>query len=101
MRVGEMLALTKEDINFETNEIHITKTYYRSSGKDIVTTPKTEQSVRRIDIPNFLKEEIKEYANRIYGLPENERLFPVGQEAVQHMMKRVIEKGKSRSCRSR
>ena len=92
MRVGEMLALTKEDINFETNEIHITKTYYRNGGKDIVTTPKTEQSVRRIDIPNFLKEEIKEYANRIYGLPENERLFPVGQEAVQHMMKHVIAK---------
>ena len=55
-----MLALTKEDINFETNEIHISKTYYRSGGKDIVTTPKTEQSVRRIDIPNFLKEEIEE-----------------------------------------
>ena len=91
MRVGEMLALTKEDINFETNEIHITKTYYRSGGKDILTTPNTEQSVRIIDIPNFLKEEIEEYANRIYGLPENERLFTVGQEAVQHKLKYHVE----------
>lgn len=50
-----MLALTKSDIDFENNQISITKTYYRTERRDIITTPKTEQSIRVIDIPEFLK----------------------------------------------
>lgn len=50
-REGEMLALTKEDVDFENNQISITKTYYRTERRDIITSPKTEQSVRVIDIP--------------------------------------------------
>ncbi len=43
-------------------------------------------------IPEFLKEEIKEFVDGHYGMPEyRERLFPVVQEAVQHKMKRQIE----------
>ncbi len=51
-----MLALTKEDVDFENNQISITKTYYRTERRDIITTPKTEQSVRVIDIPQFFNE---------------------------------------------
>ena len=43
------------------------------------------------DIPEFLKEEIQDYLNRLYKYPENERIFPLGAEAVQHMMKAHIE----------
>ena len=50
-----MLALTKSDIDFENNQISITKTYYRTERRDIITTPKTEQSIRVIDIPEFLQ----------------------------------------------
>lgn len=45
----------KSDIDFENNQISITKTYYRTERRDIITTPKTEQSIRVIDIPEFLK----------------------------------------------
>ena len=40
----------------------------------------------------FLKQEIKDFVDRHYGMPENERLFPIVQEAVQHKMKRQMEK---------
>ena len=80
-REGEMLALTKEDVDFQNNQISITKTYYRTERRDIITTPKTEQSVRVIDIPQFLTKEIEMYVNRCYGLPDNERLFPIVAEA--------------------
>lgn len=43
------------------------------------------------EIPEFLKEEIKEFVDGHYGMPDTERLFPVVQEAVQHKMKRQIE----------
>lgn len=91
-RVGELLALTKSDIDFQNNQIHISKTYYRMNGEDVITTPKTEQSIRTVDIPEFLKNEIKDYVSRIYECKDNQRLFPMVLEAVQHKMKRNIEK---------
>lgn len=91
-REGEALALTRNDIDFGNNQIHITKTYYRTGGEDIITTPKTEQSVRVVDIPEFLKNELEHYVNRLYMYPADERIFPVVAEAVQHKMRRHIEK---------
>lgn len=90
-REGELLALTKSDIDFRNDRIHISKTYYRDNGKDIITTPKTEQSVRDIEIPSFLKEEIQDYVAHCYDLPDDERLFPIGPEALQHAFKRYTE----------
>lgn len=87
-REGELLALNKSDFNFEKNKMYITKTYYRTDKKDIITVPKTEQSVRTIDIPEFLKKEVKEYVEKLYELPDEERIFPIVAEAVQHALKR-------------
>lgn len=92
LRIGELLALTMNDIDFDANQIHVSKTYYRIDGEDKITTPKTEQSNRTVDIPEFLKDEIRDYCNRLYKYPHDERLFLVGQEAVQHKFKRNIEK---------
>lgn len=89
---AEMLALTKEDVDFKNNQISITKTYYRTERRDIITTPKTEQSVRVIDITQFLTKEIEMYVNRCYGLPDNKRMFPIVAEAVQHKLKRACVK---------
>lgn len=91
-REGEMLALTKSDIDFTENRISISKTYYRTERKDVITTPKTVQSVRVIDIPQFLTQEIKGYVDKLYELPDDERIFPIVAEAVQHKLKHNCEK---------
>lgn len=91
-RIGELLALTPADIDYKNNQMHITKTYYRTNRQDVLTEPKTKQSVRVVDIPEFLKQEIKEFVEGHYGMPDDERLFPIVQEAVQHKMKRQIKK---------
>ena len=36
MRIGELLALTKEDVDLKNNQININKTFYRTGGKDII-----------------------------------------------------------------
>ena len=90
-REGEMLALSKEDIDFQNNQIHIRKTYYRDHGQDILTPPKTEESIRTVDIPVFLKEEIEEYCAALYDYPKDERLFSVTARAVERMMERHTE----------
>ena len=92
MRIGELLALSKEDVDFENNQINIDKTFYRSGGKDIITPPKTEQSIRVIEIPEFLTDELRDYMEHMYMLPATERIFPIGQEAVQHKLKHNVEK---------
>lgn len=91
-RIGELLALTPKDVDFKRNQISITKTYYRTERQDVITEPKTKQSVRLIEITKFLKQEIKDFIDSHYEVPENERLFPIVQEAVQHKMKHQMEK---------
>lgn len=38
-RIGELLALTPKDVDFERNQISITKTYYRTERQDVITDP--------------------------------------------------------------
>lgn len=91
-REGEMLALTKKDIDLENQKLHITKTAYRVKGEDVITTPKTEESIRIVDIPKFLCDEIAEFYESLYEFPEDELLFPVSARAVETMMDRHIVK---------
>lgn len=67
-RIGEALALTKADIDTVNYRLRINKTYYRKHKEDFITPPKTEQSIRTIDIPEFLVKELKEYMDKLYGL---------------------------------
>ena len=92
MREGELLALTKNDMDFSNNQIRINKTYYREKGRDIITTPKTENSVRTVDVPQFLMDEVKNYIDRLYDYPKDARLFPMGAKALQNKHLRQVEK---------
>lgn len=88
MREGELLALSLSDFDMSGNRLHINKTYNRIQKRDVIDTPKTENSVRTIDIPNFLKEEVQEYVKKRYGFPENQRLFPIVARTLQKRLKR-------------
>lgn len=56
MRIGEALALTWKDIDFENNVINIDKT--ANLGK--ITTPKTKASIRKIKMPQHTMNAIAE-----------------------------------------
>ena len=81
------------------NQLHINKTYNRIKKRDVVDTPKTENSVRTIDIPNFLKEEVREYAKKHYGFPEEQRLFPIVARTLQKRLKKYEAKTGVKSIR--
>lgn len=85
---AELLALSLSDFDMSGNLLHINKTYNRIRKRDVIDTPKTENSVRTIDIPNFLKEEVQEYAKKHYGFPENQRLFPIVARTLQKRLKK-------------
>lgn len=88
IREGELLALTSADIDLATKQIDINKTYQRLHGEDIITTPKTRKSKRKVPIPDFLCQELKEYMNSRYMLAPNERLFPITKSFLSHEMER-------------
>ena len=88
IREGELLALSLSDFDMSGNLLHINKTYNRIKKRDVIDTPKTENSVRTIDIPNFLKEEVQEYAKKHYGFPEDQRLFPIVARTLQKRLKK-------------
>ncbi len=46
IRLGELLALTKEDIDIGKGTIRINKSYQRIKSRDIITEPKTPKSIR-------------------------------------------------------
>ena len=99
MREGELLALTKNDIDVGQMTLRINKTYFRLQGEDIITDPKTDSSIRTIDLPKFLVDEIQKYWNTLYKHPSDARMFPIVAEALQHVMVRHIKKAEVKKIR--
>ncbi len=75
IRLGEMLALTVGDIDFDEGTIRINKSLTKVNGEVMVTDPKTESSNRVVTIHNELKERIRDYINCLYRARSNTRLF--------------------------
>ena len=91
LRLGELLALTKQDIDFKRGIIRINKSYQRIEGADIITDPKTPNSIRNVQMPEFLAEELKDYINGLYGIEDDARIFPVTKSYLHHEMRRGCE----------
>ncbi len=85
IREGELLALTKDDFNFETKEVSITKTFQHIKGKDLITDPKTRKSKRKIVMPDFLCDELQYYFETC-DLKPKDRAFPT----TKHSLRRTI-----------
>src|SRR5699024_8253036 len=64
LRVGELLALKWDDIDFQECTLRVSKTYYNLSSKKkdyLLHTPKTENSIRTISIDPVVVDLMKEY----------------------------------------
>ena len=67
LRLGELLALTPDDFDFNAGTVSITKSYQRIKKRDVITSPKTKKSIRIIQMPEFLTLEIQDYLKRIWS----------------------------------
>ena len=80
VRLGEMIALTWNDMDFQRQTITINKSFTNKCEEDtyIITSPKTENSVRIVDIDNklttLLKEHYKE-ETKIYNFNNDVFIF--------------------------
>lgn len=92
IRLGELLALTLDDFDFEKKILYINKTYSRIKKKDIITDPKTPKSIRRILIPNRVINFLQEYVSKLYSYESFQRLFSYTGHYLRHEMKRRCKK---------
>lgn len=88
IREGELLALTPADFNFERGTVSINKSYQRINKQDVITTPKTPKSIRVIQMPKFLCEEIQDYFKMFYSLDSDSRIFPISKNYLHREMAR-------------
>ena len=93
LRIGELLALEYGDIDFKNCTINVNKSYQHIRGKDVVTPPKTPKIVRIVSILEFLRDEIRNYTERLYGLHKHDRIFPYTKSFFEHEMIRGTKDG--------
>ena len=76
MRLGELLALTPNDINYHANTIHISKTYSQiDRGYMLIDLPTSDRSNRIINLPEKITNMIKDYIQRLPDLRQDDRIF--------------------------
>lgn len=89
VRIGELLALTPEDIDLTANILTINKAHALINGKSVITTPKTPKANRVIALPKFLCSDIKTYIDTIYGIASTDGIFDY---KVRHTINAALNK---------
>ena len=88
IREGELLALTPADFNFDRGTVSINKSYQRINKQDVITTPKTPKSIRVIQMPKFLCDEMQDFFKMFYSLDSDSRIFPISKNYLHREMAR-------------
>lgn len=77
LRVGELIALKWDDLNFKTGELRVKRQIYRTRDELLVQEPKTKVSFRAIILPLPVVEALRVYwqtvsSRRIFPSPKKE-----------------------------
>lgn len=98
IRLGELLSLTWDDLDFEKNYLYISKTSYTAKKDDkyvtVIDTPKTKNSTRVIPLPKQLMEvlkKIKKSSNSKYIITTNKNEI-VGTRSYQRTFESIQKK---------
>lgn len=79
LRKGEILALTRDDFNFDDQTISVTKSFVFDKGRVIQKDPKTLAGIRVVSIPNillpYIPQDFEGYLFNKNGKPLTENMF--------------------------
>lgn len=92
MRIGECLALTLNDFDFQAKTVSVSKNFANVKGEDLILPPKTPKSKRKITLPDFICDMVKEHAARLYEYQPSERLFPIYRSTINQHLARTCKK---------
>ena len=92
LRIGELKALTLEDIDFSVPKIIVSKSYKKVKGEIFITDPKTESSKREVYIPQSLADEILELTHLYYGFKKDDFIFHYAEQTYRKELNNVCKK---------
>ena len=91
MRLGELLALTVGDFDFDAGTVSVSKSFVRIDGEDLITPPKTKDSIRTITMPEQLSADVQDYISTLYRAKPGTRLFSsITKSYLETEMKRGV-----------
>lgn len=91
-RIGELLALTWQDIDFNRNTVNIDESYQRLQGKDVITEPKTKKSIREITVIKVVMDELKNYKESVYKPNNEDRIFHCTKHKFEHAITQICKR---------
>lgn len=97
IRIGELLALTWDDVDFTAKSLSIDKSFTRLHKQDIITTGKTKASQRIVIMPTFLAAMLADY-QRLLKNPTT-RIFPFTKNMLTFALKKGIQKSQVKKIR--
>lgn len=92
LRRGELLALEIRDVDFNKNIISVTKSLQVLERKEVITSPKTKMSVRRVRINSKLADELKEYIQCRPNAKPTDRLFQLSKYNLRYALDKGIKR---------
>lgn len=102
LRIGELLALQWDDINFRTGAVNVSKQATMAKGKMQITTPKTQSSIRTVYLSKPVLEALKEYRKTVdsqWVFPSQRRdELPLHPSAVRKRLHATLERAGCAVC---
>lgn len=93
LRIGELLALTGDDIGFNRGAIMVRRSIAKVGGRYVTNSPKTSISRRVVQMSPFLEEELSAVMY-LKGVQVNERIFPFTHDKMRKQMLIATEKAR-------
>ena len=88
LRIGELLALTLDDIDFKKGIVNVDKKFNDTTYK--VEAPKTKASIRKVTIPSHVVKLIKEYVDALVA-PEKYIFKRMSRNALSDRLKKYCK----------
>lgn len=98
-RIGEVLALRLNDINFKNNTIKIDETKGFTNKGTIVDTPKTEKSNRTVDMPLSIMQILAKHINTLYCIEDKDFIYSRYPSSIREILKRHLKKAELKDIR--
>ena len=88
LRLGELLALTPADFDWGRGTVTVSKSYQRLRQRDVITGPKTAKGNRVIQLPQFLRDEMRAFLGAFYSLDPADRIFTMTKYSISHRLEK-------------
>ena len=95
LRVGELMALQWDDLNFNTGELRIERQVCQIKGELLIQPPKNKASIRTVILPTAVVTALKKYKQTVFSQwmfpsPKKEEA-PIAPSVVSHRLAKILK----------